>query len=261
MVRINRREAGKGALAFGVGLTGTLAVGGAWTYANDAPRVDILGCGSSFSVLVSAGGARVLILNGTNPSDFSNTMASSMQPGTSRIDLLIMPGHSAPISLAARAHRILNPRMAIAIGDATELLFAQLPVHEVLKEARLIQLPDDVTIEIGRTATPAATQSESWSARIQRGPASILLVSDGDASESAHLHPPAAIIGQLAGKPAQSILKSNAEAVLFPAGSISGPDVRAALEEAGAPETRVFRVHGGDHLRFGLMTRGLSIPV
>ena len=151
--------------------------------------------------------------------------------------------------------------MTVAVSDATELLSAQLPVQDVLREARLIQLPGNVTVEIGELAIAGTGEAPPWSARIQRGPASIVLLSDADAAEGASVYPSAALIGQLSGKPARAVLTSNAEAVLIPAGTISGPEARAALEEAGATATRLFRIHGGDHLRFGLTRQGLAIPV
>ena len=193
MRSINRRSALMAAGSFGAGLIASTALGASWMREERQPTLTVLGCRNGLSALLTAGGARLLLLGGTDDADFGNALADARNPLLSRIDLVIVQGQTTPPPLVRSALRAVDARRVYTIGSARELLDAGIHVDRELTVPYQLDLPVETGVMIApATGTPDSSHS-FWSIRLQWRTHQVLIDSGGDveALPSDILHPTA----------------------------------------------------------------------
>jgi hypothetical protein len=256
---VTRRSAMIALGGFGIGLIGTSAIGASWLRNDGRPSLTVLGCGRSLSVLLASGGARLLLLSGTDVTDFGNALSSARYPILDRIDLLLVPGQSPDTQLVNQALRETDARNVYTIGPALELLDAGIPVDCALTATHSISLP-------GKTEITVVVESRSdgadldWSMLV-RWRTHRLLVDPGGSIDGLRAGTRGASTwirtsGAFNSDEIQEIAPSS---IIVAATAMDGPEMREVLRQSGR---RVFgyRVHGGDNARLELAAEGLRLP-
>lgn len=240
-------------------LGGTTIATASWARDFAQPRATLLGAERGISVLVTAGAARVLIVNGTDSAALGNAMSKARHPGLDRLDLMIVTGNAAGAELVPRAIELLKPRSVITIGSVASLAATSIIPLQVIEHSTEIELPDGVTIAI--EVWPAAdgeNDDVTWSATIERGGASVYWVSDREELMQDSLPETAdvTVIGR--GAPADDSPFPNTHVIVAAGESISGPDLRATALDSIGPEVETLRIYSGEDVRIDLDPEGIS---
>lgn len=241
-----------------VALGATTVVTVSWARDVAEPRVTLLGSERGISMLITAGSARVLIVNGTNSAELGNALSKARHPGLDRIDLMIVSGNAAASELVPRAIEILNPREVISVGSIASLAGTSITPRKVIDRAAEIELPEGVTIDI--QVWPAANGENddvTWSASVERGGASIYWVSDREdlMQDSLPQQADVTVIGR--GAPTNDTPLPNTRVIVAAGESISGPQLRALVLDSLGPEVETKRVFAGEELRISLDSEGI----
>lgn len=238
-----------------VSLGGTTIVAASWANDFSTPRATLLGANRGVAVLVTAGAARILILDGTNSTELGNAIARARHPGLDRIDLMLVSGNEAASGMAHRTIRLLQPRMVLAIGNDEHLRKSGIDVGKTIDHSTEIELPSNVVLTI--EVWPAGEGDVIWSVEIDRGGASLYWVSNRDTLTKPEL--PASvdvtIIGR--GKPSPDTPIPVTRTIVAAGESISGPDLREIAVNANGPETETARVYAGETIRIDLDPSGI----
>lgn len=246
------------AFIFLVALGATTIATTAWARDYAAPRATLLGSDRGVSLLVTAGAARVLIVNGTDPSSLGNALSRARHPGLDRLDLMIVSGNEAAAQLAPRAIELLSPRVVMTVGSSASLSESSYAATRIIQHPTVIELPDGVTITI--EVWPAAggeNDDVTWSARIDRGDASIFWVSDREdlLQDSMPGEVDVTVIGR--GAPAADSPLPNSRVIVAAGESISGPDLRSIVLDTIGPGAQTLRVFAGEITRVDLDLEGI----
>lgn len=244
--------------AFLVALGGTTIVTVSWARDYSEPRATLLGSDRGVSVLVTAGAARVLIVNGTDSAALGNAMSGARHLGLDRLDLMIVSGNAAAAGLVPRAIAVLNPREVISVGSVASLSGTAVTPRKVIYRSTDIELPEGVTITIEVwPAVDGEDDDVTWSAHIERGGASIYWVSDRAALMEEWQPEAADVVVFGRGSPVGTTRLPDAQVVVVAGESISGPDLRAVALEALGPEVETKRVFAGEDHRIDLDPEGI----
>ena len=246
------------ALVLLVCLGGTTIVAASWARDFAAPRVTLLGADRGISALVTAGAARILILDGTNATELGNAIARARHPGLDRIDLVLVSGTEAASGMAQRTIRLLQPRMVLAIGNDEYLRDTGIDVGRVIDETTEIELSAGVllTIEVWPSGEGEG-DDVIWSVMISRGGASVYWVSNREVltQEGLPANANVTVIGR--GKPAQDTPFPDTHVLVAAGESISGPELRAIALDAIGPEVETARIFAGETTRIDLDPSGI----
>lgn len=241
-----------------VALGATTIVAASWARDFSTPRVTLLGAERGVSALVTAGSARVLIVEGANATELGNALSKARHPGLDRLDIAIVSGNAAASGMVSRAIRILAPRMVIAIGSDTSLTATGISPATIIDHTTEIELPDGVriTIEVW-PSNGGESEDVTWSAMIERGGAAVYWVSDREALMQEGLPATAdvTVIGR--GKPAADTPFPRTRTIAAAGESISGPDLRALAADTIGPDVETIRVFAGESVRIALDPEGI----
>ena len=241
----------------------------AWTVAHSTPRVVLLGCGSSLSVLIQAGDARVVIAAGDDPAAYGTAIDRALALSPGRIDLLIVGGTgkdlAVPADLASDDHvrqvvRLGSPHPGRETGD----LPAGLP--QVPPRARIEVAPGVVAlIETVEIPDPdgGGDFDLAWRAEIRHGAATVTILSDAKhAGEFAPLTSRGALVAASDPGPNDlgSLLPAPAGALVVSADHIDGSEIRADLPPLIITELPTIRVHSGTAVTLLLDESGVELP-
>jgi hypothetical protein len=209
-------------------------------------------------MLITAGEARVLIVNGTDPAALGNAISKARHPGLDRLDLMIVSGNAAAAEMVPRAIELLNPRSMMTVGGVASLAGTSLVPRKVILRSTEVELPEGVsiTIEVWPSAN-GENDDVTWSARIERGGASVYWVSDREdlMQDSLPDAVDVTVIGR--GAPAADTPFPITRAIVVSGESISGPDLRAIALDALGSEGETKRVFAGEDLRIDLDLEGI----
>ncbi len=238
----------------------------AWTAARSTPRVVLLGCGSSLSVLIQAGDARVVIAAGDDPAAYGNAIDRALALSESRIDLLIVAATgkelAVPADLASDDHvrevvRLGSPHPGRETGD----LRAGLP--QVPSHARIEVAPGVValieTVEIPKP-DGGGDFDLAWRAEIRHGGATVTVLSD---AEHASAFAPLTSRGVLVvarNDEFGSLMPSPAGALVVNADDVDGSEIRADLPPLLTADLPTIRVHSGTAVTLLLNESGVELP-
>ncbi len=246
------------AFVFLVALGGTTVVTASWARDYAHARVTLLGSERGISMLITAGEARVLIVNGTDPAALGNAISKARHPGLDRLDLMIVSGNAAAAEMVPRAIELLNPRSMMTVGGVASLAGTSLVPRKVILRSTEVELPEGVsiTIEVWPSAD-GENDDVTWSARIERGGASVYWVSDREdlMQDSLPDAVDVTVIGR--GAPAAYTPFPITRAIVVSGESISGPDLRAIALDALGSEGETKRVFAGEDLRIELDLEGI----
>jgi hypothetical protein len=199
-----------------------------------------------------------LILNGADPAALGNAMSKARHPGLERLDLMVVSGNAAAASLVPRAIELLEPRSVMTVGGVASLAGTSIVPQKVIERSTVIELPDGITVTI--EFSPAAdgeNDDVTWSARIERGGATIYWVSDREElkQESLPADVDVTVIGR--GAPASETPFPQTRVILVAGESISGPDLRALTLQSLGPDIDTRRLYAGETLRIDLDPEGI----
>lgn len=238
----------------------------AWTASLTTPRVVLLGGGSSLSVLILAGDARVVIAAGDDPAAFGRAFDQATAITSHRIDLLVVAatgkGLAVPADLAAdrsvgEVVRLGAPHPGRETGDLPD---------------GLPQLPPLARIEIAPGVTAMIETVEildpddggdfdlAWRAEIRSGAGTVTVLSD---MEHAGAFPPLTSRGVLVaagGGDLSDLLPSPAGTLVVNADDVTGSEVRADLPPLLTSELPTIRVHPGTAVTLLLTGDGVQLP-
>lgn len=245
-----------------IALGGTTIVAASWARDYSQPRATLLGSDRGISVLITAGPARVLIVNGTDPAALGNAVSEARHPGLDRLDLLIVSSNSAASGLAARAIGILQPRLVITVGSPPPLAQSGIDRGKMIEDSTEIALPDGITVSIDIwPAAGSEIDDVTWAATIQRGGATIYWVSDREALSQDSMPEDAdvTVIGR--GQPTGDTPFPTTRAIVVAGESISGPELRALSLDSVGPDVQTARVFAGEAMRIDLNPEGIrTVP-
>ena len=246
------------AFIFLLALGGTTIATASWARDFAQPRATLLGADRGISVLVTAGAARVLIVNGTDSAALGNAVSRARHPGLDRLDLMIVSGNAAAAELVPRAIEILSPRSVMTVGSVSSLSGTSIVPIKVVERATEIELPDGVTIALD--VFPAAdgeNDDVTWSATIERGGASIYFVSDREELLQRSLPEETDITVVGRGAPAKDSPFPNTRFIVVAGESISGPELREVAGDSVGSEAETKRVFHGEAVRISLDPEGI----
>ncbi len=241
----------------------------AWSAARSTPRVVLLGCGSSLSVLIQAGDARVVIAAGDDPAAYGTAIGRALAFSPGRIDLLIVAATGRDLGVPAdlagddRVRDVVRlgaPHPGRETGDLPPGL-AQVPPH-----ARIEIAPGVVAlIETVDVPDPdgGATFELAWRAEIRHGAATVTVLSDAEqAGEFAPLISQGVLV--VARDPGPNdlgtLLPSPAGALVVNADDVDGSEIRADLPPLITTELPTIRVHSGSAVTLLLNESGVALP-
>ncbi len=247
------------AFVFLIAIGGTTIATASWARDFAQPRATLLGADRGVSVLVTAGAARVLIVNGTDAAALGNAVSKARHPGLDRLDLMIVSGNAAAADLAPQAVELLNPRKVMIVGSTTSLAGTSIVPIKVVEQSTELELPEGVTIAI--EVWPAAdgeNDDVTWSATIERGGASVYWVSDREEllQDSLPEQADVTVIGR--GAPADDTPFPNTRVIVIAGESITGPDLRAIAVDSIGPEVETRRIFAGEVVRIDLDPAGIG---
>ena len=232
--------------------------------ASPAPRVVVLGSGSSLSVLILAGRARVLIAAGDDPQAFGTAFGSAVSLSGKRIDVMIVAATgkqlAVPIDLAhgddiRQVVRLGPPHPAPETGDLP-LGLAQVPA-----DARVSVAPG-VTATIHTVLVPKDSGRSfalAWRAEIRHGSGTITVLSD---SAYADQFPPLTSTGVLVvarGDDFTNVLPMTAGALVL-GNDATTAEIRAAVPGLIAAPLPLIRVADGAAVTLPLRDDGVALP-
>lgn len=238
---------------------GFAAVELAWLRDLQQPRVILLGAGSSLSVLVTDGAARVLIATGDDPTAFGNALGRMLHPGQERIDLVVAAGEGDGLRAAAFAAEQPAARGVVALVP-----FGRSPDRPSLQTIPLLGSPR--RIELGETEIAVETAADgnrggwSWRATVERGASRVVILSDGRAGE---LFPPMAapaVLVVASGGPMEGWAQMPATALAFPDATISPERLRNRADSGEEVPARIVRVFPGEATELHFVDGGLALP-
>jgi len=258
---VNRRSVLVGAGGFALGLFATSAAGASWLISDRRPSLTVLGCGSALSVLLTSGGARILLLSGSDQADFGNALSRARYPMLDRVDMMVVAGPKAGIAFVESARQRVEARNLYSLGSADHLLESGIRVDRGLSLPHRFALPGGAALTLPATVIKAAPEPGGWAATVEWKSHRIVIDSglNLDAYGGLPLQPSVwiRVDGGLSGEAAAAMQPS---AIIVPAAAISGPDMRALLSEDGAPNAYGYRVHAGDIAKVHLTSSGIELP-
>jgi hypothetical protein len=256
MTRLRLRRAAA-ALSLLLGVTvAALALAQMISARQDRPAVVALGSGDGLSVLITAGGARLLIPAGDQPSAFGNAWrAWAVVPLTRRVDLLALPGDGDPV--ASSAMRMLTVRETISLpgGDAGS---TGSPGATPLEDALRVQVGDAVAITLERSSDRTNLPA-TWRLVVERGATRLAILPEGSAAARFAWPQPVAALVLLRGPAGDAVRLAGAAAVIVP-DRISGKTLRTEVPVPNADGFWARRVSPGEVTRLDLTADGLRLP-
>lgn len=239
-------------------LGGATIVSASWANDYSTPRVTLLGADRGISALVTAGSARVLILNGTDFAELGNAVAQARHPGLERIDIAIVSGNAAASGLVPRVIELMQPRMVIAVGGTASLDISGIVPGKVIDHTTELELPDGVSITIELWPSADGENDDvTWAATIERGGASVYWVSDREAlmQEEMPAETDVTVLGR--GKPANDTPFPNTRVIAVAGESVFGPELRTLALDSIGPDAQTVLVFAGETTRIDLDPEGI----
>ena len=228
------------------------------------PRVVLLGSGSSLSVLVIAGRARVLIAAGNDPQAFGAALSRAVSLSGKRIDVMIVAATGKQLAVPVDLANGDNIRRIVRLGPPSpEPETGDLPLA-------LAQVPADanVTIAPGVTATIRTVLVDkndgrsfalAWRAEIRHGAGTVTVLSD---SAYADRFPPLSSAGVLVvarGDDFAHVLPSTAGALVL-GNDATTAEIRATVPGLIAAPLPLIRVADGAAVTLPLRDDGVALP-
>ncbi|MGD9711492.1 MAG: hypothetical protein AB7V46_05420, partial [Thermomicrobiales bacterium] len=213
----------------------------------------MLGSGSTMSVLIGAGGARLLLLDGTDPADFGNALKKESVPLLNRVDIVIVSNQEAGSTFVHTALDQVEYERLSVIGDSTGLLDAGVAVREQIRHSLEIRMPDQVSVMIQR-GTDSGDDQPGWYATLSNGSIRILLTAGQPTTSMSSLTGPIAAWIQIDDRmPDPEVLRSLVpRAIYVPAATVSGREFAQRVPSEGGWDPLRFRVHAGDAIKLNL---------
>lgn len=247
---------------------GTAAVDAAWRHEFGRPRVVLLSSGeAALSVLVTAGDARLLLVNGNDPVSFGDALATVRRPTMPRLDVVLLTAVGGRLLGAPPLGRLEDARLVAAIGVAPQPppgVGIEGDAWPVVTASRRFRLADGVEVTV-ESVPPAATASQSeaaapaWRMVVKRGGSVVEILSDGGVGE--RFAATGAVSARVvAGGAALAAVGDDPAPVLAAAdGALNGEAVRDRVAE-GLPMARwQMVVHAGEAASLGLTDAGVTI--
>ena len=258
---LNRRRFLTAAGGFGLGFSLSSLAGAAMLVRDRDPSLTVLGSGDNLSALVSAGGARVLILQGTNATEFGNAYSRSRPPLLDRADLLVVADPEANIGFVTRvADQIGSPLIAV-LGSGESLMNAGVQVRYEFTLPHRLALPAGMALTLPSKVGPADAAPGEWVATVTCQ-AMTVLISCGPGEDIEGLPRNPAVWIRLDGSIGpEALSRIYPSAVIIPASAMSGPELRADLATLPAGAVPGFRVHSGDAARLRFADGQVDIDV
>ncbi len=238
----------------------------AWTASMTTPRVVLLGGGSSLSVLILAGDARVVIAAGEDPAEFGRAFDRATAISSHRIDLLVVAATGSdlavPADLAAGGSvgevvRLGAPHPGRETGDLPHGL-PQLP------PLARIEIAPGVTALIETVEIPGRDDQGdfdlAWRAEIRSGAGTVTVLSHTDHADAFGPLGSRGVLVAADGDGLDSLLPSPAGALVVNANSVEGSEIRAGLPPLLTGDLPTIRVHPGTAVTLLLTGAGVQLP-
>ena len=258
MRALTRRSALIAAGGFSAGLLGSSAIGESWLREDGRRSLTILGSGRGLSVLLTSAGARMLLLGGSDYTDFGNALSSARFPLLDRIDIVLISGKKLNIPLVEHALRQTEPRNVYSIGGATALLDAGVAVDRALTVPHRFTLPGDSDVMLAVDAEEQES-APAWSMLVGWRSHQLLIDSGGSVDLPPVAHRVSAWIRVSGSIGTEDIQRIQPAAIFVDADAMEGWEVRDVARQSGQP-VYGFRVHGGDVTQLQLAAGGLKLP-
>ncbi|MDQ3695237.1 MAG: hypothetical protein M3464_16640 [Chloroflexota bacterium] len=257
------REAAKlGGMLFLAVAVAFAAISVVWAHELRSPRVTLLGSGANaLSVLVTTGGARLLIATGDQPIAFGNALERARHPIARRLDIVLIAGQGrdllAPEAIAA------DPGVGYlaTIGrlspspEATALAAGGI---NALTTSKRIQLDDHTTVDLDLETTAEGGETV-WRATIRRQATAVVVLSSAVAASSFEWPGPVSALVIAAGDEPESAWDATPAPVLaFPNEATSDAGPREFFAARDGPVWAV-RVAPGEAVRLGFGSNGLEL--
>lgn len=239
-----------------------------WTSARSTPRVVLLGSGSSLSVLIQSGDARVVIAAGNDPAAFGRAFGQATALASGRIDLLIVGATGADLAVPVDLARGNDVRQVVRLGSLhpgreTGDLPPGLP--QVPPLARLDVAPGlTASIETIEIPTPKLDQPGdfdlAWRAQIRYGAATVLVLSDAEyAGKFAPLDSRGVLVAAT-DDDLGALLPAPSGALIVNGEDVDGSEIRSGLPSLLTAELPTIRVHSGTAVPLLLTDAGVELP-
>lgn len=250
--------------------TTTVLVDAAWRADLRRPRVVLLGAGDQLSVLVTAGGARLLVATGDDPVAFANALAQVRRATAPRLDVLLVAGEGRRL-LAPAAMVGERPVGFLAslgpLGSSPEAEAVGAAAVPVLTGSRRFGLPDGVSVTIEVDAGDGVAVEEEgagagvgWRMVARRGSSSVVVVSDGEAAARFPALEAASVLAVAGREPVAAWGAVPAEAFVAAGEAVEGREVRQAALEADPAPRWSLRVHPGEVATLAFRPGGVELP-
>lgn len=251
----------RAAAAFLLSVAGSAAVLLAQGREYAETRLLVLGAGSSLSVLLIAGEARVLFATGDDPTAFGNALAAVQPVAARRLDVLLAAGtgrdRNVPAALAADPH-VRSLATIGPIGD--EPTAPALAAAPDIGPARRLVLPDNLRVLVETAPADPGEDAGGWRAIVERGNTRALLVSDGEALGALPSVGPVQAAVVLGADPEAALTWLDAGALVVSAAATSPAALREAIAVADRPPAQVRQVVPGEAVALSFVDGGLAIP-
>jgi hypothetical protein len=222
----------------------------------DRPAVVALGSGDAVSVLITAGGARLLVPAGDQPSAFGNAWrAWAVVPLTRRVDVLALPSGGDSVANAARSTLTIRQTIPLPGGDAGQLGLTGAPRLDM---ALRIKVGDSVAITLEQ-ASDRSSETATWRLVVEHGSRSLVVLPDGPTADRFAWPQPVAALILLRGPVGDSLTRSGAAALMVPA-RVSGKTLRTEASVRAGDGYWARRVSPGEAAPVALTDEGLRFP-
>ncbi len=251
-----------------IGLVLALALSTVWleTRASQlaAPRVTLLGSGSSLSVLITAGPARVLLAAGDDPAAASRALGTALAGGSQRIDLLVVGATDAALAVPAAWVRSGTARQVVRIGRPHPgRQTGDLPhgIPQLPADARITVAPG-LTVEILTVEIPGDQRGDfdlAWQAVVRSGSSTVTILSDTKYADRFAPSRSTGVLVALRGDDFGTMVPGPAGALVVAAHDVEGNEVRSLLPPLLDHDLPVIRVHDGLTVGLNLTDAGVRL--
>jgi hypothetical protein len=223
--------------------------------ADKRPSIALLGSGDRPSVLISSGGARILVAQGDDSASFGNAFRQTGRFGDRSVDVLILIGDSGESTFLSRVVDAVNARHVELVGSPNLLGLLDLPTDTSVVSSRRYRIGDDVAI------TLESSDPSEWRAIAELRGATIAIYPDARAMESlpAPRGTDALVVG---GEHPETALSSqpSAQLIIYGEATIDGRTARNAIAEVTETPVYTLRVENGQASEIEVVSGGLSLP-
>lgn len=230
-----------------------------WARDISTTRVTVLGGGTRAGLFITAGQARMLVVDGSDTAAFGNALAAARHPGLDRIDVLLVTGADTTFSLAART--LENTPARTVLGAGPLVSNPRLPWPDSMLDASGLQisLAPDFIVQVD-TVPGKNELAEQWRILIQHDGIVIALLSDAGAAPEFTWDQPVSLMILQRGDPGELAGYVRTDAIVVPGSEMKSYEVQAWLE-ANEGTQHLLRVFPGETGTLEFTPDGLVLPV